>query len=534
MKLRVLLFNYIPLGADDEQQTLIARIEAEFEKLHPFIDLEVRPISYEYDLYNIEQLRILFTEYDLIELDVTIMQEWLINESLISPFHVLPNRSWHSAALESIRVNEDFYGVPSWLCSHFVISKTGTITPEKSLVDNIIKHNATTIYDFSGSWSKLGLYLDGILDEHNAITLTNVNAFNRYTIENMTYMLLACSKGLCLKGNFSNPMFSAKHFSSMTSQTPILIGYLESILHSLGKSGELRQNYSLDTLHLSRRQSSPILFVDAWVKSNQCNNTTCNRMAQLFTDYITSKETQSWIISSGDKQGANITPRYLIPANNDTLTTLNKNLHQIEEAYSLLKTAKSVPKEVSYALGSHKKYYVCMIESKMGLLDSDECKHHRAPSAMGPQFIKDGAPSFLIGLAAGWTNTFFSKIYGRAKGERVGIAATTISMYALDYSPLNIAVFIGFQFLFRSAGLPNKYANYLSYSLMLLSCVINLDPQLMLMNILLGVISNGIGSQIGNFAGEKSARYATLFFRPVIVLKEENRDRAIAARSHVE
>ena len=59
-----------------------------------------------------------------------------------------------------------------------------------------------------------------------------------------------------------------------------------------------------------------------------------------------------------------------------------------------------------------------------------------------------------------------------------------------------------------------EYVNFLSWALVLLTCVMDLAPQFMLMNMLIGVMANTVGNKIGHFAGETTANCTTLFFHP--------------------
>ena len=63
--------------------------------------------------------------------------------------------------------------------------------------------------------------------------------------------------------------------------------------------------------------------------------------------------------------------------------------------------------------------------------------------------ITQGTSSFLVGLTSGFSGGLLTKLFGRELGEKSSTAAATITMYALNYSSLNIATFVVSQLLLQ-------------------------------------------------------------------------------------
>ncbi|MDF2691299.1 MAG: hypothetical protein K0S29_1154 [Gammaproteobacteria bacterium] len=134
-----------------------------------------------------------------------------------------------------------------------------------------------------------------------------------------------------------------------------------------------------------------------------------------------------------------------------------------------------------------------------------------APSIQS--YLRLGSPSLFVGMASGFSDSFVTKVWGREHGEKASAMVSVVTMSASGYSSQSIATFIGLQFALQGLGLPKKYASYLSWALMLFSLITDLNPQAMLINMLIGVAANFCGDKIGRSIGEVSSNTATLFFK---------------------
>ncbi|HLF66634.1 MAG TPA: hypothetical protein VI522_03375, partial [Gammaproteobacteria bacterium] len=246
-----------------------------------------------------------------------------------------------------------------------------------SLATKIAAEKSVALFDFSGSWSKIGIYTDGVLDENNAIDFHYIDQFKQDTINNMSVALNAClNKDHCISDYYTDMDKATQDFVASSGKSPFIIGYFEAIFHSFFKQNLQEHDKHIDTLKLSIQDNVPLLFVDAWVKSKKCADTACEQAADAFSHYISDKVTQSWIISSQDLRTDELPPRFLIPSNTDSLSQLDNKLNPVKEAYELIRDGLALPKEVGYQLNVEKKYYSCMISSELGLVDPSTCAQY--------------------------------------------------------------------------------------------------------------------------------------------------------------
>lgn len=70
--------------------------------------------------------------YQLAEVDTVILGD-LIEQDAIRPWSNLQRSSdWHSAGARAVTVGSEIYGIPHWLCGHFVFSRDPKITSART------------------------------------------------------------------------------------------------------------------------------------------------------------------------------------------------------------------------------------------------------------------------------------------------------------------------------------------------------------------------------------------------------------------
>ena len=176
--LRVAMFPYLPaLGANGE---FAKRIEQEFEGLHPDVDLEllVDPSIDYYDPFVVAGwLRSKSSDgkrkepFDLVEIDTVLLGTLVDMEAIAEWPH--GDTDLVRAGYEASRLDGRQYGVPHWLCGHFIITEDEAIaradtidklvvaleaakTPRPNLVGNLL-----------GSWNTAALYIDAWADSRS-------------------------------------------------------------------------------------------------------------------------------------------------------------------------------------------------------------------------------------------------------------------------------------------------------------------------------------------------------------------------------
>jgi thiamine pyridinylase len=167
--LRVALFGWIPNAADDNFAALEAHIENAYAKrAGRAVDVEFRFDEF-YDPVGLYKL---FDSYDVVEMDA-VMLGLAVDEGFLHTWPKVPKRNWHPAAIHASTVEGTEYGIPHWLCSFFVFTRSDAVARETSL-DGLVSSVAaldTAEPDISGvldgSWDSTTMYLSGWLDQGN-------------------------------------------------------------------------------------------------------------------------------------------------------------------------------------------------------------------------------------------------------------------------------------------------------------------------------------------------------------------------------
>jgi len=325
-QLRVALFPYIPDAVGEKNVEMLARIEREFEARNPTVDLVLRPLDkINDDFYDEATLtNWLRTEpakggYDLVEVDTVVLGQ-LISLNLVAPWNDPPGMSdWHPVGKAASAVNGKLYGVPNWLCGHFIFTRDKQIAKAKSVTallaafDKADPNIPNLVGDLVGSWNMPALYLDAWADTYgtsgvaSAITPT-LDPTVMKTFKLFSKQCEIGGKNPCLGPEFNDNDVSAQEFA--TGKADAFLGYSERlnyILRNGGRAGQVR--ISSAPLGEGKR---PLLFVDVFVLRHDCG-ASCQQAASRFAAYMNAPETKEWILMGRDKN-TDAVPRYVIPA----------------------------------------------------------------------------------------------------------------------------------------------------------------------------------------------------------------------------
>lgn len=337
--LRVPLYPYIPDAAGDQFQAMAARIEAEFERKHPHIDLVPNPTCFADDFYEPSQIaRSLKGEgecsYDVIETDAIILKE-LVAEGAVRPWRRLPRRpDWHPAGIVASTHPETklLYGVPHWLCGHFIISRNESVRRAQTSTRLVqaLEGLGTPMPDMAtnmlGSWNLPSLYLDAWADENGPRNINSAVTTEHYdtdVLASMRRFTQSCQYGAsnpCIDGTYDdNADLPAVLFAQ--KQVDATMGYSER-LHVILKNlpaGDTGADIKLSSAPLGEGDH-PVLFTDSYFMSVRCTGK-CEDAAMEFVEYMTQASTFEWILMSEDAPAATRVPRYLLPATLDAYQT---------------------------------------------------------------------------------------------------------------------------------------------------------------------------------------------------------------------
>lgn len=335
--LRVPMYPYIPDAAGDGFKALAARIEADFEASNPDVDLVVNPSCFQDDFYEPESIaRSLKGEgdcaYDVIETDTAILGE-LVASGAVRHWPQLPaGIPFHPAGLEASTgappEGRALYGVPHWLCNHFIMSRSESVRQARSTaalvqaLSDLATPEPDTAGDMLGSWNLPSLYLDGWADRHGGETLRSAvttASYDSAVLESMRSFARTCEANganPCIDGTYSafeNFDVPAQLFAQ--GKVDSMFGYSER-LHTIIKSlpaGASASSIRISSAPLGGQGNTPILFTDSYFLSARCTGD-CEKAALAFTAYMSQPSTFEWILMSEDAPEAGRVPRYLLPA----------------------------------------------------------------------------------------------------------------------------------------------------------------------------------------------------------------------------
>jgi thiamine pyridinylase len=337
--LRVPLYPYIPDASGDAFKGLATRIEAEFEEAHPDVDLIINPSCFADDFYDPAAIaRGLSGEnkdcpYELIEIDTSFLGE-LVDTGALSPWEELPDGvAWHPAGIASATYDGKTYGVPHWLCSHFVFSRdasaqnAATASDLVKALDDLQTPAPNMAGDMQGSWNLPALYLDAWADTYGpdkVDTALSMTTYDSGVLAAMKAFSSTCDDAAgnpCVDGTYhkdENFDLPAQRFAQ--KQADAMFGYserLHTITKLLGGAGAAEIKISSAPLGSG---SSPLLFTDAFVLSKNCSGD-CAAAATAFVEYMSAASTFEWIMAGEDAPEESRAPRYLMSASLDAYAT---------------------------------------------------------------------------------------------------------------------------------------------------------------------------------------------------------------------
>jgi thiamine pyridinylase len=326
-QLRVALFPYIPDILGDNFQAMLLRIEQEFEVKNPTIDLVLKPLNKKDDFYDSETLTKWLTTapadggYDMVEVDTVVLGE-LSAANLVSPWGTPPGVSdWHPAGRSGVSINGTVYGVPHWLCGHFIFSRDKRVAKAKTAakllaaLDKADPKVPNLAGNLLGSWNMPALYLDAWADTHgtgdvgSAITPLLDPKVMRW-FKQFSKQCETGGKNPCIDGEFDDDENEKAPQQFALGKADAFLGYSERLSYMLRQGADAKK-IRISSAPLGEGKH-PVLFVDAFVLRRSCD-AACQQVASRFAAYMNASTTQEWILMGRDK-GTDTIPRYLIPA----------------------------------------------------------------------------------------------------------------------------------------------------------------------------------------------------------------------------
>ncbi|RKG69943.1 hypothetical protein D7V80_07175 [Corallococcus sp. CA054B] len=323
--LKAVLFPYIPDSAGDGFARLEQRLESDFEAAHPDIDLDV-VFDANLDVYDLDEggtlNQLLGTgtgAAQVVEVDTLILGS-LAEKKWIQPV-ALEAGVVHAAAEEAVSIGGEKYGVPTYLCTYVVYSRTTNIrsATDSASLARILREASPgkrpLAANLNGSWTLPSSYIDAWADTHPGDALASAVSLplDSATVSAFADVVDSCSleAGVnpCLDGSYADNTVAEVAFAQ--EQANGFMGYTERLFYILQSqpSMPLPEVISVPL----GAGSAPAVFVDALVLNANCTGT-CAEDARAFTSFMQDPGTRSLIAFSEDgPQGTR--PRYLLQAN---------------------------------------------------------------------------------------------------------------------------------------------------------------------------------------------------------------------------
>jgi thiamine pyridinylase len=335
---------------------------------NPDVELDVNPDCFTEDVYNVPYVTSVLKgeqpgcDVDIVEIDMLMLGD-VVGAGAVRPWHELPRANWHPASIKASTYQSGLYGIPHWMCSHFIFTRSPEVAranSSESLIDALDNLNTPAINltgHFLLNWNTNALYLDSWVDNKkgnpaSAISATELDTDVLNALNSVAQQCTSDGVNHCLDGSweaFDTFDLPIELFANNNADSTF--GYLErlnAIANYLPANTKLEdEGIYLNTIPFGKK-NKPLIFTDSFVLSNRCVGS-CADAANRFAAYISRTSTTEWIVASHDIPESIRIPRYLLVANRDTYTTKSlRNNPFFARADALTIHAESFPNSGFY------------------------------------------------------------------------------------------------------------------------------------------------------------------------------------------
>jgi thiamine pyridinylase len=342
--LKVQIYPWLPDVNHDGFASMVQRFKEEFSKENPDVELTINPSCFTNDVYDIPYVINALKggdagcDVDIVEMDMLALGD-VVDSGAAQPWPNIsanpPPYHWHPASISASTYQGQLYGVPHWMCTHFVFSRDSAVAKANSSADLIEALNqlGTPQPNLAGhylyNWNTNALYLDAWADNHpgDPATAISETQLDGAVLASMHAVAAQCESGgvnHCLDGVWEEAELydtPAKLFARKKADATF--GYLE-LLNTIapnlpGRTKLEKSGIVLNTLPLGEG-NTPLMFTDGFVLSSRCTGA-CANAAQRFAAYMSRTSTMEWLLAAKDVPAAKRIPRYVLVANLDTYRT---------------------------------------------------------------------------------------------------------------------------------------------------------------------------------------------------------------------
>lgn len=246
--LRVVLYPYVPDAA-----ALYARLERDFERAHPSVDVEVDTLSATYYDHRPGRGGIIEARADVYELDSVFLADFVANRRIQEvPSEAPLPTDMLAVADRATTLDGHRYGVPHWVCGNFLFYRAddaamgGAIGTEQvaRVVGASPMRDRGLLLDLKGKLTLGELYLDSLLDRVGTVsgltpglTVDNLPANPMYqsTLAGFRQLMSAVPSGYGRSDPYHDVTgFYGRQFARRHGRA--LVGYAESLHYVLDES----------------------------------------------------------------------------------------------------------------------------------------------------------------------------------------------------------------------------------------------------------------------------------------------------------
>lgn len=320
--LHIMLYPYIPDAAGDKFAGLTARLESEFESIHPDIDLMLT-MDQQYNTYDVPTLESLFTDPSspypqIIELDLMMLQTLVDNDWIEISDYQTPGA--FPVANQASSYAGGLFAVPSRVCSLFLFSPLdlSSISSSDQLAAYLKQYDPQGQYhdvvgEFYGKTSLTVFYADFYVGNNGFSSITD--ALNvppdSSVVQDMAILFDDCTfqgENPCLGETYQNdPSLAGRLLAS--GQALSYIGFSEALYEILSQSPVFQ---SLNVMPAPLGDNiNPLVYTDGFTINRANCDEQCVEDFYSFADYYLSVDTQNWMTFAWDVP--NSQPRYVLP-----------------------------------------------------------------------------------------------------------------------------------------------------------------------------------------------------------------------------
>jgi hypothetical protein len=165
------LYAYIPNVPGSTFENLVNQVIQTYQQQNPQVLLNA-VMNQDVPIYDFASLPGLFgaTGFNTVELD-TVMLGTLVSQNLINPAQISGDAPLAQARAGST-INNQLWGVPSWLCTNFIYSANGQITQVTNLgqlltfLNQMPSGKPKLVGDFNGNWNLPSMYINGYVQTY--------------------------------------------------------------------------------------------------------------------------------------------------------------------------------------------------------------------------------------------------------------------------------------------------------------------------------------------------------------------------------